>query len=273
MAKFVVVAAGAVLTAWAGASFALWRWQEKLIFFPKPVPPAAAAALADLETEVRAADGVVLRGWAHPGNAAAAKTDCRLAVYFGGNNEELSAHVSAHGEKFSCPQWYVNYRGFGKSDGVPSAAALRADALAVFDAAAKTLNIGAEEACVIGRSLGSHMAAHVAANRPVKKLIMITPFDSALNVAKRRYPIFPVETLLRHPFNTLEDAPNISAPTLFLLADSDFVVPRAHTENLIARWPPQFVAEVLRLPGTTHANIIEPPEYWRAIADFMSPPE
>lgn len=271
--KIILTGAVVALAAWGAASFALWRWQEQLIFHPKPVAPDAAQGLAELAVEVRAADGAILRGWEHPGNSFAAQTDCRLAVYFGGNNEELSEHAADNGMRFACPQWYINYRGFGASDGVPSAKALRADALAVVDAAAARHNISPEDICVIGRSLGSHMAAHVAANRPVKKLIMITPFDSVLNVAKGRYPIFPVEALLRHPFNTLEDAPKISAPSLFLLAETDVVVPLRHSENLIAHWPANSPHDVLHLPETAHNNIIDSPEYWRAVSLFLAPPD
>lgn len=242
-----------------------------MIFFPKPAPPENARKLAGLEVEVRAADGAMLRGWEIPADDAAPQTDCRAAVYFGGNNEELSAPAVDNGGRFSCPHWYVNYRGFGESEGEPSERAMRSDALLVFDAAVKKLNIAAEDACVIGRSLGSHMAAHVAANRPVKKLVMVTPFDSALNVAKRRYPVFPIKLLMRHPFNTLAEAPQISAPVLFLLADSDNVVPHPHTENLMARWPEESEQTSLLLPDTTHGDITDSPHYWRAVADFMKP--
>ena len=271
--KIILVVAGGALAAWTAAGFVLWRWQDKLIFFPKPAPPEVVRELSDLAVEVRAPDGAVLRGWEHPGNAFAEKTDCKLVVYFGGNNEELSSYPAENGARFACPQWYVNYRGFGESDGAPSATALREDALLVVDAAAKKLNISAEDICVIGRSLGSHMAAYAAANRPLKKLIMVTPFDSVLNVAKRRYPIFPVETLLRHQFDTLAETPDIAVPTLFLLADSDSVVPLPHSENLIAHWPAEFADTVLRLPDTAHNDIVDSPLYWRAIAHFMAPPD
>ncbi|MGI9305702.1 MAG: alpha/beta hydrolase [Gammaproteobacteria bacterium] len=269
MAKAVLALAGGALALWAGAGFVLWRWQEKLIFFPKPPPPGVARELADMAVEIAAPDGAVLRGWEHPGNAFAPPTDCRLMIYFGGNNEEVSDHITDNGGRFSCPQWYINYRGFGESGGAPAADALRADALLVFDEAAKKLELRENEVCVLGRSLGSHMAAHVAANRPVKKLIMVTPFDSVLNIAKTRYPIFPVQRILRHPFDTLAEAPHISAPSLFLLAETDYVVPHAHSENLIANWPAAHT--VVHLPETTHADIADAPSYWRAITHFMSP--
>lgn len=268
MAKTALVALGGALAIWAGATFLLWRWQEKLIFFPRPSPPDVARELSDLEVSVAAADGEMLRGWMHPGNAAAPESDCELLVYFGGNAEELSANVAEDGVRFSFPQWYVNYRGFGQSGGEPSAALLRKDALRVFDEAARQTGIAPEKICVMGRSLGTHMAAYVAANRPAKKLIMVTPFDSVLNIARGRYPIFPVRRMLRHPFDTLAEAPNVFAPTLFLLAERDFVVPPKRAENLIAQWRSPHTA--IQIPGTTH-NKMDSPMYWRAIFDFLSP--
>ena len=270
MAKTALTILGGALALWAAAGFALWRWQEKLIFFPRPTPPDAARDLADLGVAVVAEDGAMLRGWEHPGNAAAAASDCKLLVYFGGNSEEVSPHPIENGARFSFPQWYVNYRGFGGSDGAPSAELLRADALRVFDEALRRRGVAADEACVFGRSLGSHMAAHVAAERAVKKLVMITPFDSVLEIARRRYPFFPVQKMLRHPFDTLAEAASVSAPTLFLLAETDRVVPAARGDNLIAQWRSPHTA--LRLPGTSHGRM-ETPAYWRAIEQFLSPPE
>ena len=266
-AKTALMAAGGALAVWAVATFCLWRWQEKLIFFPQPLP-ADTAGLADMQITVDAGGGVILRGWRHPGNAAAAPTDCRLLIYFGGNSEEVSPHLSTNGMRFACPQWYVNYRGFGQSGGTPTAAGLRADALQIFDQATRQHHIAADSICVMGRSLGSHMAALVAAERPVKKLIMVTPFDSVLGVAQQRYPIFPVRHLLRHTFDTLAEAGQVTAPTLFLLAETDRMVPAARSENLIAHWRSPHT--VLRLPHTSHNNM-ESPAYWRAVSHFLSP--
>lgn len=259
-----------ILLIWVAVSVFLWQWQDRLIFYPQPVADEVARELADLEIEVTAPDGAVLRGWQHPGDSSAGATDCRLVIYFGGNSEELSWHTQNSGPQFSCLQWYVNYRGFGRSDGVPSAQSLRADALLIFDTAVKKLNIADEDVCVIGRSLGTHMAAHIAANRAVKKLIMVTPFDNMLNMAKHRYPLFPVTIILRHRFDTLAEAPYVSARTLFLLADADNIVPLQRSKNLIAHWPEQAVDTVLRLPDTDHNSIIDSPMYWPAITGFLA---
>ena len=271
MAKFPILMIGGGAVLWAGVCVALWRFQEKLIFFPKPVPPDVVREFTDAEITVDAENGVILHGWQHPGNTAAPQTDCDLFIYFGGNNEEVSHHLTDNGERFACPQWYINYRGYGQSGGNPTNDTLRADALHIVDAASKWLadkGINAPKICIMGRSLGSHMAAHAAANRQVHKLILVTPFDSALNVARSRYPIFPVAKLLRHPFNTLAEAPKVRAKTLFVLAAHDNIVPIAGSRRLIAAWTATH--KVVQTPNTSHQHI-ETSDYWREVGDFMAP--
>ena len=53
---------------------------------------------------------------------------------------------------------------------------------------------------VIGRSLGSGIAVHLASERAVQRLILVTPFDSAEELASRQFAYFPVRWLLQDKF-------------------------------------------------------------------------
>jgi hypothetical protein len=66
-------------------------------------------------------------------------------------------------------------------------------------------------------------------------VILVTPFDSLLNVARAHYPIFPVGLLLKHRFDSAALAPGISTPALFLTASHDQVVPVRFANNLHRR--------------------------------------
>ena len=100
--------------------------------------------------------------------SAKPQTGCQLIIHYGGNAEEASEdYLETTPHLPDVPQLFVNYRGYGDSEGKPSAAALRADALLLFDEITQKLNIAPAEVCPMGYSLGSHMAAYVAANRPV----------------------------------------------------------------------------------------------------------
>ena len=104
----------------------------------------------------------------------------------------------------------LNYRGYGRSEGAPSEAAISADALLVYDRLAGREDIDAERIVVFGRSLGSGVAVPLAARRPVHAVILVSPFDSLRRIAKKTYPFVPVPTLLRHPFDSLALAPRLS---------------------------------------------------------------
>ena len=238
----------------------LWRFQEWLIFpraHMRGEPPAGGEA-----QEFVAADGAILRGWLR--RLPAPAQGAALLVYFGGNNEEVSCYLR------ECPlvlsQLYVNYRGYGTSDGTPAATAMQQDALLVYDEILRREAVPGERVCLMGRSLGSHFAAYVAARRKVGGLVLVSPFDSVAAVARRRYPVFPVSSLLRHNLDTLADAAKISAPTLALLASQDRVVPLAHSRALLRRW--RAPLRVCQLPNTNHNSIGGAPDYWQSVARF-----
>ncbi|MBD3648857.1 MAG: alpha/beta hydrolase, partial [Pseudomonadales bacterium] len=160
----------------------------------------------------------------------------------------------------------VNYRGYGESTGEPSESALKADALVVLDRASEQFDFDIDNVIVMGRSLGTGVAMHVAANRPVKALILVSPFDSLRAVASTHYPIFPVGPLLRHPFRSIDYVDDTMMPTLILKAANDEIVPHQHTNNLIAHW--QGPLWTFTLPGTTHNRVVTD-EYYDHIREFI----
>ncbi len=77
------------------------------------------------------------------------------------------------------------------------------------------------------------MATYVAAHREVSKLALITPFDSIVNVAQDRYPLYPVAWLLDDKYDSLNRIERIKAKTFIVLAQNDKVVPEKRTQELI----------------------------------------
>jgi pimeloyl-ACP methyl ester carboxylesterase len=128
----------------------------------------------------------------------------------------------------------MHYRGYGGSSGTPSEKAFFADALALFD----KVHASHFEIDVVGRSLGSGVAVYLASQRPVERLVLVTPFDSLQEIAAALFPFFPVRWLLLDRFESWKYAPQVSAPTLIIAAGHDEVVPRASTELLRSRFKP-----------------------------------
>ena len=240
--------------------------QEKLIFFPQPLtqdPLKANTGAAIEAVSLLTADQVRLHGWLV--KAATTQTPAPLLIYFGGNAEEVSWLAQTAGQYAGWSLLMFNYRGYGRSEGKADEAALFADALQIYDYAVSRAQGG--RVALMGRSLGSGVAVHVAAQRPVAGVILVSPYDSVESVAKGIYPYLPIGLMLKHRFDSLTRAPQINAPLLCLVASDDRVIPRPHSERLYAAWggPRQW----REIRETAHDSIADAPEYGRAIADFL----
>ena len=155
-------------------------------------------------------------------------------LYFGGNAEDIGYGRERFARWFPEHTIYlVAYRGYGASEGEPSEAALKADALALYDA----ISSEHESVDVLARSVGTGVALHLAARRALGRLALITPYDSLVAVASRHYPLFPVDWLLRERFEAVADAARVDRPTLLLIARQDEIIPPAHAEKLAHAFP------------------------------------
>ncbi|HEX5755621.1 MAG TPA: alpha/beta hydrolase [Arenimonas sp.] len=230
--------------------------QDTMLYFPQPLTPGSEATLQWLpdDGDVRVAVSVRER----PGRDA--------LLYFGGNAEEVARNLPQFDAAFPDHALYLlHYRGYGASTGEASEAALVRDALALFD------QVQARHArvTVVGRSLGSGLAVRVAGARPVARLVLVTPFDSLLNVAAAHYPWLPVRWLLRDRYESWRHAAQVQAPTLIIAAGDDRIIPMASTERLLQRFP-HGVASIEILPGHDHNSLSQDPRYlplWMGLGD------
>jgi uncharacterized protein len=242
------------LVGYAGVCGALYFGQRSLLYFPTPESKSARAEALSIAT-----DGAVLKVWRVAGSRD------RALIYFGGNGDDVAANIAPLAAASPGTTIYlVNYRGYGGSTGAPSETALLADAEVVFD----RVRAEHEQVAVIGRSLGSGVAVHLAAVRDVTKLVLVTPFDSVLRIAQGRLPFVPVSWLLKDTFDSFAKAPRVRAPVLVLLAELDSSIPRANSERLVAAFAPGQAA-VVTIARADHNSISESPEYGRALADFL----
>ena len=255
--------------AYLGICALLYLLQDRLVFYPQPLPESVERvvdALPDtIELEIEAPDGARLRGWLRHQNAAPAGG---VVIYFGGNAEEVSGQILDAAELAPWSVAAFNYRGYGRSEGDPSEAALVSDALLIYDRLTAREDIDEESIVVLGRSLGSGVAVPLAAHRSVRGLILVSPFDSLKSIARKTYPFVPVEPLLRHPFDSLALASRIDAPLLVLAGDRDNLIPAAHSRRLTDAWGGAHRFELL--PGAGHNDIHASPRYWQAMREFLA---
>ena len=237
--------AGAAAITYAGLSTMLYARQRQLLYkFPIRSPGGAAVTLPLRSHGPRVLVSVRER----PGRAA--------IVYYGGNAEDVAQNLPAFEAAFPRHSLYLlHYRGYGGSEGTPSEAHLYADALALFDYARRRYR----RVILVGRSLGSGLAVHVASVRRPARLVLVTPYASIVGIAAVQYPWAPVSLLLRDRYESFRYAPRVRAPTLVIVAESDQLIPRASSEQLLQCFAPG-VARMTVLPGD-HSSVTAHPRY------------
>lgn len=256
MRSFLVIVTVLAVLAYAGACWFLHARQRQMIYYGW----ATTADAAGTDFELKRPDAV-LRGWVvNQGKPAP-------ILYFGGNAERIEANRDALARMFPDRSVYlVAYRGYGASSGQPSETALVADALAVFDEVQR--RHPGEGIDVIGRSLGSGIASQVAAQRPVERLALITPFDSMVATAQSHYSIFPASWLLTERYESTTALRAYRKPVLIVHGGRDKIVPEANTLRLIAALPAK--PKVVRIAAADHNDISLQPEFGEALSGFMS---
>jgi fermentation-respiration switch protein FrsA (DUF1100 family) len=191
-----------------------------------------------------------------------------VIIYFGGNAEEVTAYAGEVAARYG-PRAVVmvNYRGYGESGGKPGEQALVADALAIHDWVAGRGDVDAARIAVHGRSLGSGVAVQLAAARRVRCLVLTSPFDSLVAVARSHYPWAPVGWLMRHRFESIAFARSVSIPALVLIGEIDDIIAPENSQRLANAWggPVEFV----RLPGRGHNDLDVDSRYTNAIREFL----
>lgn len=233
----------------------LYHSQRDLIYYGW----ATTADAAGTDYTLKRPDAT-LRGWVvNPGQADA-------VVYFGGNAERIEGLRSELASALPRRTVYlVAYRGYGASTGEPSEAAIAPDALAVFDDVRRRHPGG--RIAVVGRSLGSGVAAHVAGVRPVDRLVLVTPFDGMACPASARNRLVPIRWLLEERWESAKALAAFQAPMLVLRAGNDEVVPAACTDALLAALPK--APRVEAFADADHDSISDDPRYWQALIEFL----
>jgi fermentation-respiration switch protein FrsA (DUF1100 family) len=188
-----------------------------------PLPPGARVR------ELRAADGVRVHAIELPNPVSA-----RTVVYFHGNGEvagdDLWMAKSLVAQGFAVT--LAEYRGYGRSSASsPSEAGLYADASAVLDDLAE-LGVGSDRIVLWGASLGTGVAVEMALRGRGAALVLVSPYTSIVDMARRMTPFLPVSLLVGDKFDTESKAARLALPTVIVHGTDDEIVPFAMGERV-----------------------------------------
>ena len=226
----------------------LWFQQERLLFQPAPLAAGHRFALGD----------DVHERWIDVPGARLNALHLRLPkpdglVFFlhgnGGNLQNWFTNADFY-RRLNLDLFIIDYRGYGKSSGrIDSQAQLEADVRAAWDAVAPMY--AGQRRIVYGRSLGTGLAATLAADVQPELTVLVSPYTSMTALAGEHYAWVP-SAVLRYPLHTDDALLRIEGDVLLVHGERDTLISAEHSRRLQALAPR---AKLLLVPDAGHNDI------------------
>jgi pimeloyl-ACP methyl ester carboxylesterase len=159
------------------------------------------------------------------------------------------------------------HRGLGPSTGKPSEAALVSDGIQALDWLSERTQLPTSSIVIIGRSLGSGVAVQVASICEIAGLILISPFDSLVNVVRKRFGVFP-DFLLQDKFNSAAHISKVRCPILSITGARDKTIPIEMSVALFDQWDGHLYKHAV--PEGRHRGLLRYASVQIAMASFLS---
>lgn len=226
----------------------LYVVQEEILFRPEPIGERTEFRFGE-EVEIEVEEGIYLHGlYSRESNPKG------VILYLHGNrgNARWCQRQAEMFTGFGYNVFLLDYRGYGKSDGViTSSAQLYQDVQKVYDYLKKDFD--ENRIIVAGYSLGTGMASYLAANNQPNRLFLIAPFVSITDMKDRIFPLIP-NFLIKYPLDNKRHLAQSTCPVVVLHGTDDEVIPYDAARDLKAYFPDKI--ELITLEGTSHRRAI-----------------
>jgi len=203
-------------------------------------------------------DGKRLNGWFVPGEEGGV-----TVLFFHGNAGNISHRLEklAIFREMGVHTFIIDYRGYGKSAGVPTEAGLYKDAEAAYDQLAGEWKIPADKIVLYGESIGGGVALDLARKKEVKAVITEDTFTSIKDMARMAYPFLP-PFIFESKFDSVSNIKKVECPVLIMHSRDDEIVPFYMGEKLYeAAGEPK---ELLVLRGSHNTAFLDSEESYRS---------
>lgn len=247
-----------VLGGAAVLALVLYLAQDGMIYHPRAYAPAVLQQLPTGLVALR--EGGSLVGFYRPPRDGGEPR--RLWFCFGGN-ADVALGWDAFAEEHAQPGTgflLLEYPGYGACAGKPSPGSLFAANRRAVELLAAHLGIDLAEvhhrAGAVGHSLGAAVALQYAARHPVRRLVLISPFTTMKDMARRSVG-WPFCELLVHRYDNRARLAEIAAaglpPTTIIHGDQDELIPVAMGRSLAAAHPGIHLAVIV---GARHNDVL-----------------
>ncbi len=240
---------------------ALYIFQETILFHPTKLPKNHIFQFENRfeEYNLKTTDGENI-------NVLLFKTDSLskgLIFYLHGNAGSLATwgKVSKLYTDLGYDVFMPDYRGYGKSTGnIKSQKQLFADNELLYQFVLSKYN--ADQIIVLGYSIGSGMAAQVAAKHQPKLLILQAPYYSMTDLMQTKMPFLP-KFILRYPLPTYQYLAQCKMPITIFHGDKDEVINYGASTKLQRYFKPNDA--LIRLHDQGHNGMTDNKWYQREI--------
>ncbi len=243
---------------------------NSLIFYPRPdeslSPPAGSEDhFFPVEPDIRIGSRFYLSDPVGP-----------HLLFFHGNGEIASDYDEAGliYQQLGLSLLALDYRGYGRSQGIPSIGTLLTDALTLFDQVVKwTRERGrGGPLLIMGRSLGSAPAVEIASKKMEKITGLIIESGFAYSLPLLKLIGIPIDHLglqEKDGFRNFQKISGVTKPTLILHAQFDELISLKEADVLLKNSGAQR-KELIVIPRAGHNDIIAlcGQEYFKTIARF-----
>jgi len=208
--------------------------QARMLFLPDLPTRAvlrtpASVGLPFEEVSLVASDGVSLHGWylPHPGAV-------HTLLFCHGNAGNISHRLDSLEifHELGLSVLIFDYRGYGKSGGVPSEAGSYRDVKAAWAFLVGEKGVPPDRVILYGRSLGAAVAAALPDRNRAAALILESAFTSVPDLAQALYPWLPARWLSRYRYDTLGSLGDLAVPLLVVHSRDDEIIPFSHGKRL-----------------------------------------
>jgi uncharacterized protein len=163
----------------------------------------------------------------------------------------------------------AGYRGYGNSEGVPDEAGLYRDGDAIYRYVVEELGYRQSNIIVLGRSIGTTVALHIAQHHEIGGLILVTPLTSGKAHAQAS-GLGVFASIAEKSFDNLSRIRQVTAPLLVIHGTDDRVIPFSMGKEIYdsATTSKRFV----KIEGAGHNDLQDSygHYYWPPVIDFIN---
>lgn len=245
----------------------LYFFQEKVIFFPQKLPQDYQFTFRNKFEEVFLESNEAGRARIHALHFFSVQPK-GVILYFHGNAGSLAGwgQVAGAFTKLGYDVFMPDYRGYGKSTGKISQAALFSDARLCYDYLKQ--KYAARDIVIYGRSIGTGIAAYLASQIPHRFLILETPFYGLAQIARSYFPFLPVNQLIRYPLESYQYLQAVETPVYIFHGLQDEIVAYASGKKLEESLDGKNV-EMITIPHGGHNNLGQFEKYWEGLKKIL----